>query len=142
MATTYDLDAVPVAPISSHQGAEVDLLASTLHHVLQGITHSDHPQDDKHTGIDLVVDSDVLALKGNGAEVNPALLSGQIVLDLAESTTVKQITLQFRGKAKLPPVENEPWVSSPFNASHEANKCSEFLASSVFYTGSVSVTRR
>jgi hypothetical protein len=99
--TTLDLDAL--APITT-QGAEVDLLASTH--------HSDRP-DDKHTGIDLVVNSDVLTLKGNGAEVTPALLSGQIVLDLAESTTVKQITLQFRGKAKLPPVENEPWVSSP-----------------------------
>jgi hypothetical protein len=129
MTTTDALDAS--APISSHQGAEVDLLASTLHHVLQGITHhthhSDHPQDDKHTGIDLVVDSDVLTLKGNGAEVDPALLSGHIVLDLAESTTVKQITLQFRGKAKLPPVENEPWVSFLLNASHKADRCSEFL---------------
>ncbi|KAF8499673.1 hypothetical protein F5888DRAFT_1802161 [Russula emetica] len=102
--STYNLDAV--APIVTHQGAEVDLLASTLHHVLQ--THHSDRQDDKHTGIDLVVNSDVLALKGNGAEVTPALLSGQIVLDLAESTTVKQITLQFRGKARLPPVENEP----------------------------------
>jgi arrestin-related trafficking adapter 4/5/7 len=108
MTTTYDLDAP--APISTHQGAEVDLLASTLHHVLQGITHHTHSdrQEDKHTGIDLVVNSDVLTLKGNGAEVTPAFLSGHIVLDLAESTTVKQITLQFRGKAKLPPVENEP----------------------------------
>lgn len=96
--TAHDLDAV--APISS----EVDLLASNLHNLL-------HTTDDKHTGIDLVVNSDVLTLKGNGAEVTPVLLSGQIVLDLAESTTVKQITLQFRGKAKLPPVENEPWVS-------------------------------
>lgn len=101
--TTYDMDAV--APIS-HRGTEVDLLASTLNHVLQ--THHSDRQDDRHTGIDLVVDSDVLTLKGNGAEVTPALLSGQIVLDLAEPTTVKQITLQFRGKAKLPPVENEP----------------------------------
>ena len=119
-----DLDAVTVpAPISTRQGAEVDLLASTLHHVLHGITHHTHHSDrhdDKHTGIDLVVNSDVLTLKGNEAEVSPALLSGQIVLDLAEPTTVKQITLQFRGKAKLPPVENEPWVSFPLNASHEA----------------------
>ncbi|SRR6266576_6001117 len=120
---THDLDAV--APIST-QGAEVDLLASTLHHVLQ--THHLDRQDDKHTGIDLVVNSDVLSLEGNGAEVTPALLSGQIVLDLAESTTVKQIILQFRGKAKLPPVENEPWVSFPLNASHNVNRCSEFLS--------------
>jgi hypothetical protein len=117
MATTYSgLDAV--APISTHQGAEVDLLASTLHHVLQGTNYHTHSerQEDKHTGIDLVVNSDVLTLKGNGAEVTPAFLSGHIVLDLAESTTVKQITLQFRGKARLPPVENEPWVLFPFNA--------------------------
>jgi hypothetical protein len=113
--TAHDLDAL--APISTLQGAEVDLLASTLHHVLH--THHSDRHDDKHTGIDLVVNSDVLTLKGNGAEVTPALLSGQIVLDLAESTTVKQITLQFRGKAKLPPVENEPWVSFPIDASHK-----------------------
>ena len=69
------------------------------------------PRDDKHTGIELVVNTDVLSLKGTGADVTPALLSGQIVLDLAESTPLKEITLQFRGKAKLPPVENEPWVS-------------------------------
>ncbi|SRR5258708_9782560 len=113
--STNDLNAS--APISTRQqGAEVDLLASTLHHVLQGITgithHSDRDHQDsaprRDTGIDLVVNTDVLTLKGTGADVTPALLSGQIVLDLAESTPVKQITLQFRGKAKLPPVENEP----------------------------------
>lgn len=116
--TMTDLDAVP-APISTRQGPEVDLLASNLHHVLHGVNHNSDRYDDKHTGIDLIVNSDVLTLKGNEAEVSPALLSGQIVLDLAEPTTVKQITLQFRGKAKLPPVENEPWVSFPLNASHE-----------------------
>jgi hypothetical protein len=140
MTTTYDLDAL--APIST-RGAEVDLLASTLRHVLQGNTHHTHHsdrQDDKHTGIDLVVNSDVLTLKGNGAEVTPTLLTGHIVLDLAESTTVRQITLQFRGKAKLPPVENEPWVSFLLDATDVLNPIS--LASSVFYIGSVSVTRR
>lgn len=107
--TTFDLDAMAPISTSTHQGAEVDLLASTLNHVLQTTTHTH--SDRQHTGIELVVNSDVLTLKGNGAEVTPALLSGHIVLDLAESTTVKQITLQFRGKAKLPPVENEPYVS-------------------------------
>ena len=120
MATSTDnSDLNPLAPSPSHQGAEVDLLASTLHRVLQGTSHHTHHtdrqdsaprRDDKHTGIEVVVDTDVLTLKGTGAEVTPALLSGQIVLDLAESTPVKEITLQFRGKAKLPAVENEPWV--------------------------------
>ncbi len=138
--STNDLGAVEI-------GAEVDLLASTLHHVLQGITHHSDRQDSaqrrdvKHTGIDLVVNSDVLTLKGTGAEVTPALLSGQIVLDLAESTTVKQITLQFRGKAKLP-VENEPWVFLFYNASHSVANVLNILLCLLYYTGSVSVTHR
>lgn len=148
-----DLNAL--APISTRQGAEVDLLASTLHQVLQGTTHNTHHadhqdsaprRDDKHTGIELFVDTDVLALKGAGAEVTPALLSGQIVLDLAESTSVKEITLQFRGKAKLPPVENEPWVFFLLPCCFLRGglpKCSDprvFLF--CYCTGSGSVTRR
>lgn len=106
---------------SSRQGTDVDLLASALHNALQSITpHSHHPdyQDsapisrkgDKHN-IEIIVETDVLTLRGTGTDVTPALLSGQVALNLAESTPVKQITLQFRGKAKLPPVENEMWVS-------------------------------
>ena len=100
---------------STRQGADVDLLASALHHALQP-PRAHHPdcqdsaapkKDDKPTNIEIIVDSDVLTLRGTGAEVTPALLSGQVALNLAESTPVKQITLQFRGKAKLPPVENE-----------------------------------
>jgi len=104
----------------TRQGTDVDLLASALHNALQSISPpSHHPdyqdsaptsrKDDKHN-IEIIVDTDVLTLRGIGTEVTPALLSGQVVLNLAESTPVKQITLQFRGKAKLPPVENEMWV--------------------------------
>ena len=99
------------------EGADVDILASALHHALRNITppHTHHPdwqdsaapkKDDKPTHIEIIVDSDVLKLRGSGVEVTPTLLSGQVALNLAESTPVKQITLQFRGKAKLPPVEN------------------------------------
>jgi hypothetical protein len=101
-------------------GTDVDLLVSALHDALQSIPpHSHHHdcqdsaptsrKDDKHN-IEIIVDTDVLTLRGIGTEVTPALLSGQVVLNLAESTPVKQITLQFRGKAKLPPVESEMWV--------------------------------
>jgi hypothetical protein len=119
------------AASATRQGADVDLLASTLHHVLQNVvpphTHHHHPdrqdsvpkKDDKPTNIEIIVDSDVLTLRGTGAEVTPALLSGQVALNLAESTPVKQITLQFRGKAKLPPVENELWVFWLFQTSHK-----------------------
>ena len=109
----------PATASSTRQGADVDLLVSALHNALQSITHTKHPdsqdsaptsrKDDKHN-IEIILDTDVLALRGTGTEVTPALLSGQVALNLAESTPVKQITLQFRGKAKLPPVENETWV--------------------------------
>ena len=103
---------------STRQGADVDLLASALHNALQSITpHTHHSQDsaptsrkDDRYNIEIIVDTNVLTLRGTGTEVTPALLSGQVALNLAESTPVKQITLQFRGKAKLPPVENEMWV--------------------------------
>jgi arrestin-related trafficking adapter 4/5/7 len=107
---------------ATSQGTDVDLLASALHRALQP-PRTHHPdcqdstapkKDDKPTNVEIIVDSDVLTLRGTGVEVTPALLSGQVALNLAESTPVKQITLQFRGKAKLPPVENELWVSRFF----------------------------
>jgi arrestin-related trafficking adapter 4/5/7 len=97
---------------SSRASSDVDLLA--LHHALQNITHHYDYQDpvlgrdDKHPNIEVIVDDDVLTLRGAGVEVTPVLLSGHVALHLAESTRVKQITLQFRGKAKLPALADEP----------------------------------
>ncbi|KAI0256335.1 hypothetical protein BJV78DRAFT_1314984 [Lactifluus subvellereus] len=95
----------------SRAGSEVDLLASALHHALQSIPHRQDSvprKDAKHPNIEIVVDTDVLILRGAGVEVTPALLSGHVVLHLAESTPVKQIILQFRGKARLPPLADGP----------------------------------
>ncbi|KAI9442547.1 hypothetical protein H4582DRAFT_1929108, partial [Lactarius indigo] len=108
MTSTESLSHEPL-PDSTRTGTEVDLLASALHNALQGVTpprHSDPGH--KHPSIEIIVDSDTLILRGTGAEVSPALLSGRVVLHLTESTPVKQITLQFRGKAKLPPIANDP----------------------------------
>src|SRR5260221_10105593 len=98
---------LPTSP--TRQGTDVDLLVSALHNALQSITpHSHHPElyqdsapamkDDKRN-IEIIVDTDVLTLRGIGTGVAPALLSGQVVLNLAESNPVKQITLQVRWKA-------------------------------------------
>lgn len=135
-----------VAASSTRQGADVDLLASALHNALQSITpHTHHCQDSVPTGrkddkynIEIIVDTNVLTLRGTGTEVTPALLSGQVALNLSESTPVKQITLQFRGKAKLPPVENEMWV---FWFSLSFRLCS-YRMTHVHSIGSVSITRR
>jgi hypothetical protein len=120
--------ALPLPPADSHlttvgatpqaRGADVDLLASALHHALQleNITPHTHrherqdsapKKDDNPTNIEIVLDKDVLIIRGTEVEATPALLSGQVALSLAESTPVKEITLQFRGKVKLPPVEHE-----------------------------------
>jgi len=53
--------------------------------------------------LEVVVTNDVLYLRGPGTEVEPVLLSGNVVLCLPEDTDIKDITLHFRGKARLPP---------------------------------------
>jgi hypothetical protein len=51
--------------------------------------------------LEIVVMNGVLCLQGPGTGAEPALLSGNVVLCLPENTGIKDITLQFRGKAKL-----------------------------------------
>lgn len=65
-------------------------------------------KDKAHSSLDIVVNSDTLFLKGTGVDVEPALLSGNVVLNLTEPTSIKEITLVFRGKARLPNAANEP----------------------------------
>ena len=53
--------------------------------------------------LEIAATNDVLHLKGSGTEAEPTLLSGNVVLYLPEATPIKDITLHFRGKARLPP---------------------------------------
>ena len=57
--------------------------------------------------LDIVVTNDVLHLKGLGTEAESALLSGHVVIYLPEATSIKDIALHFRGKARLSPPVNE-----------------------------------
>ncbi|KAH8828389.1 hypothetical protein DL96DRAFT_1603061 [Flagelloscypha sp. PMI_526] len=66
------------------------------------IGYSDSPKSDQRPRLEILLDSDFVTLKGTGTDVEPARLSGHVALYLAESTSIKEITLQFRGKAKLP----------------------------------------
>lgn len=52
---------------------------------------------------EVVVANDVLCLRGSGPDIEPVLLSGYVILYLPEDTDIKDITLHFRGKARLPP---------------------------------------
>ncbi|KAK4687145.1 arrestin-related trafficking adapter 4/5/7, partial [Tremellales sp. Uapishka_1] len=54
-----------------------------------------------HAPVEILLDSDTLVLRGQGGDMNPAYLSGQIQLSLAESTNIKEITMNLTGKAKV-----------------------------------------
>ena len=93
------------------EGHDDDHFSSALHAALSSFVpgssaHPDHHPDmikeKERAGIDIVVDSDCLSLKGIGADVEPVSLKGHIILHLTEPTSIKEITLQFRGKAKIP----------------------------------------
>ena len=60
-----------------------------------------HPQQDR-PHLDVVLDNQYLVLKGTGPDVDPTTLSGHVRLVLTEPTSIKEITLQFKGKAKIP----------------------------------------
>ena len=67
---------------------------------------------DKQIRLDIQLHADQLALKGVGVDVEPALLSGNVVLYLTEATSFKEINLQFKGKARLPVNPTDPYVLS------------------------------
>lgn len=95
-------------PIDDHLSTALHAALSRVH---DDMVHQDrshhHPPPDK-SRIDIILDSDVLALKGTTVDIEPALLSGHVVLTLSEATSIKEINLQFRGKTRVPPSLHEP----------------------------------
>ncbi|KAK7005827.1 arrestin-C domain-containing protein [Favolaschia claudopus] len=57
--------------------------------------------------LEIHLDNEYVSLKGTGPDVEPARLTGRVALYLAESTPIKEITLHFRGKARLPPASHD-----------------------------------
>lgn len=64
-------------------------------------------RDKERSRLEIILDKELIFLKGTGVDVEPARLSGHVALYLSESTSIKEITLQFRGKAKLPVAGHE-----------------------------------
>ncbi|KAG8970349.1 hypothetical protein FRC03_009622 [Tulasnella sp. 419] len=52
--------------------------------------------------LEIALASDNLVLRGVGQNFEPAVLSGNVVLNLPEATNIRQINLSFYGKAKMP----------------------------------------
>ncbi|KAG6817496.1 hypothetical protein H0H87_008121 [Tephrocybe sp. NHM501043] len=59
-------------------------------------------EKDPKPRIEILLDTPYLFLKGVGVDVEPTRLSGHVAIYLSEATPIKEITLQFRGKARLP----------------------------------------
>jgi arrestin-related trafficking adapter 4/5/7 len=78
-----------------------------------------HPQQDmardkERPHLDVILDNQYLVLKGTGPDVDPATLSGHLRLFLTEATSLKEITLQFKGKAKIPVLTSDSYDFSSF----------------------------
>lgn len=59
-----------------------------------------HSKERSH--LEIAVDAQHLTLKGTGVDVESTRLSGHVMLYLVEDTSLKDITLQFRGKGRIP----------------------------------------
>jgi hypothetical protein len=59
--------------------------------------------------LDVILDNPYLVLKGTGTDVDPTTLSGHVRLVLTEPTSIKEITLQFKGKAKIPVISSNSY---------------------------------
>ncbi|KIY53632.1 hypothetical protein FISHEDRAFT_32979 [Fistulina hepatica ATCC 64428] len=57
---------------------------------------------DSRPRLEIILENEVIYLKGTGVDVAPARLAGYVALYLSETASVREITLQFRGKARLP----------------------------------------
>ena len=123
-----------------HDRQQVDPLVSAVHaafHSLSTSLSSNHQSPSnaseldmgrspalagKEKQLDIVVATDQLILRGTGVDVEPALLSGNVVLNLLEPASIKQISLVFRGKARVPSTSPEPCAFIFFAVSFPANR--------------------
>lgn len=113
-------------------GAHEEHLVSALHAALNNLStsetqhespgyspgHAISPKEKAQTSLDIQVAKDTLILRGTGVDVEPTLLSGNVVLILSEPTTIRQITLMFRGKARVPTNPTDPYVLFPWCTAH------------------------
>ncbi len=51
--------------------------------------------------MEINLEQDQFIMRGVGADTNPCLLSGEVVLFLSESTNIKEVDLKLEGKGKV-----------------------------------------
>jgi len=92
----------------------------SVHHtapspIIPPVEH-DMGRDKERPRLEILLDKESIYLKGTGVDVEPARLSGHVALYLAESTSIKEITLQFRGKARLLAPTHDSYVFMPLTS--------------------------
>ena len=87
------------APLSSASSFTTQPLSAGGMHGLTGT--STNPALFQAPPLEIMLDNDHLVLRGQGGETNPALLTGQLVLNLNESTNIRELSLRLEGKAKI-----------------------------------------
>ncbi|KAF7289126.1 Arrestin-C domain-containing protein [Mycena chlorophos] len=79
--------------------------------------HFFRPKHELHDAqrLEILLERDFLLLRGTGTDHEPALLQGNVVLELREPTTLRSVTLQFRGKAYVaqPPQQDSMSTNNP-----------------------------
>ncbi|KAF9050349.1 hypothetical protein BJ165DRAFT_1342540, partial [Panaeolus papilionaceus] len=68
--------------------------------------------------ISVVLDQPYLVLNGTGPDVESTRMSGKVVLSLPEATSLREITLQFRGKARIPMPASESLINNTASISY------------------------
>ena len=94
-----------ISYITSVNGTVVYIIVDSvfqISHSNEEMAGIPHPQQDtERPRLDVILDKQYLVLKGTGPDVDPTTLSGHVRLVLTEPTSIKEITLQFKGKAKI-----------------------------------------
>lgn len=57
------------------------------------------------SSLEIALASENVICRGLGADIEPALLSGQVILKLGEATNIREVTLELVGKVKPPRFE-------------------------------------
>jgi hypothetical protein len=67
------------------------------------LTQTQMGKEKERSQIEIILDTPFVALRGStGSDVEPAVLSGHVNLFLVEDTNIKEVSLHFRGKARIP----------------------------------------
>ncbi|KAJ9098888.1 hypothetical protein QFC19_006227 [Naganishia cerealis] len=103
----YGSEAFPATPtttassIASSYLPTVRGVAMTPSLSSSGADRYPHGNHHHHAPLEIHLDNDLIILRGAGGDVNPALMTGQVILNLTESTNIKELTLKLEGKAKV-----------------------------------------